>query len=85
MRWPIASQKELLDLGAEIGLGSDYIRIGGVKGFMDGSLGSSTAKMFEPYLNEPNSTGIYIRPRGKLGFAGTGRSVSGRRSRTWDC
>jgi predicted amidohydrolase YtcJ len=27
---------------------------------MDGSLGSSTAKMFEPYLNEPDSTGVFV-------------------------
>jgi predicted amidohydrolase YtcJ len=37
-----------------------------VKGFVDGSLGSSTAKMYEPYLNEPDSTGVYVTPPGKL-------------------
>ncbi len=63
LRWPIAEQKELLDLGAEAELGNDYIRIGGVKGFMDGSLGSSTAKMFEPYLMDKENTGVYVTPR----------------------
>jgi predicted amidohydrolase YtcJ len=63
LRWPIAEQKELLDLGAEADLGNDYIRIGGVKGFMDGSLGSSTAKMFEPYLMDKENTGVYVTPR----------------------
>jgi predicted amidohydrolase YtcJ len=42
------------------------VRIGGLKGFVDGSLGSSTAKMYEPYLNEPGSTGIFITPLEKL-------------------
>ena len=42
------------------------MRIGGVKGFMDGSLGSSTAKMYEPYLNEPGSTGVYVTPLAKM-------------------
>ncbi len=37
---------------------NDYLRIGGVKGFMDGSLGSTTAWFFEPYLDAPNSTGL---------------------------
>jgi predicted amidohydrolase YtcJ len=49
-----------------MGLGDLWLEIGVLKDFIDGSLGSSTAKMFEPYLNEPNSTGIYVRPRGKL-------------------
>lgn len=40
--------------------------IGGVKGFVDGSLGSSTAKMFEPFANEPGSTGVYVTPLDRL-------------------
>ena len=39
----------MIGVGAEANFGNDFVRIGGVKGFMDGSLGSSTAKMFEPY------------------------------------
>ena len=49
-----------------MGFGDLWLEIGVLKDFIDGSLGSSTAKMFEPYLNEPNSTGIYVRPRSKL-------------------
>lgn len=66
LRWPIASQKELLDLGAEVGFGDDFIRIGGVKGFMDGSLGSSTAKFFEPYLMDKENTGVFVTPREEM-------------------
>jgi len=36
----------------------DFVRVGGVKGFMDGSLGSTTAWFYEPYLDEPRSTGL---------------------------
>src|SRR5262249_52680516 len=43
----------------------DWIKIAGVKGFMDGSLGSSTAKMFEPYLNE-KTTGVFVTPPGTM-------------------
>jgi predicted amidohydrolase YtcJ len=60
LRWPLPRWKELADLGLEAGFGSDWVRIGGVKGFVDGSLGSSTAKMYAPYVNEPGSTGIYV-------------------------
>jgi predicted amidohydrolase YtcJ len=65
-RWPLAQWKDLANLGAEANFGNDYVRIGGVKGFVDGSLGSSTAKFFEPFVNEPNSTGVWVTPRSKL-------------------
>src|SRR5262249_38395901 len=62
LRWPLAEWRDLARLGVEAGFGDDWVRIGGLEGFIDGPLGSSTAKMYEPYLNEPNSTGIYVTP-----------------------
>ncbi len=53
-------------MGVREGLGDSFVQIGGVKGFVDGSIGSSTAKMYEPYLNEPGSTGIYVTPLATL-------------------
>jgi hypothetical protein len=66
LRWPLASWKALADLGIEASFGGDMVRIGGLKGYVDGSLGSSTAKMFEPFVNEPDSTGVYVTPPGAL-------------------
>jgi predicted amidohydrolase YtcJ len=66
LRWPLAEWKRLADLGVSGRLGDDWVRIGGVKGFIDGSLGSSTAKMFEPFVNEPGSTGVYVTPLAKM-------------------
>src|SRR5262249_25151933 len=66
LRWPLAEWKALANLGVEANFGNDLVRIGGVKGFVDGSLGSSTAKMFDSYLNEPSSTGIYVTAPAKL-------------------
>ena len=60
LRWPIALQQEVAAVGAEANFGGAFVRIGGVKGFMDGSLGSSTAKMFEPFEGEPANTGVYV-------------------------
>ena len=60
LRWPIGAHKELATLGAQANFGGDFLRIGGVKGFMDGSLGSSTAKMFEPYDSDAKTTGVYV-------------------------
>lgn len=62
LRWPIGQHKELAAVGVEANFGNDFVRIGGVKGFMDGSLGSSTAKMFAPYEGNPNNTGVYVTP-----------------------
>jgi predicted amidohydrolase YtcJ len=66
LRWPLADWQELARLGIEANFGGDWVRIGGVKGFVDGSLGSSTAKMFEPFVNEPGSTGVFVTPPSKL-------------------
>ncbi len=67
LRWPLEAWSELADLGIQAGFGGELVTIGGVKGFIDGSLGSSTAKMWTPYVNEPNSTGIFVTPPERLG------------------
>ena len=36
----------------------DWIRFGYLKDFMDGTLGSATAMMFEPFADEPDKTGL---------------------------
>lgn len=41
---------------------SDKLRIGALKGFSDGSLGSSTAAMFEPYADDPGNRGLMMEP-----------------------
>jgi predicted amidohydrolase YtcJ len=66
LRWPLAEWNSLAQLGVQAGFGDDWVRIGGLKGFVDGSLGSSTAKMFDPFLNEPGSTGVFVTPLDKL-------------------
>jgi predicted amidohydrolase YtcJ len=66
LRWPLAQWESLARLGVEAGLGDDWVRVGGLKGFADGSLGSSTAKMYEPFVNEPGSTGVWVTPPAKL-------------------
>jgi predicted amidohydrolase YtcJ len=66
LRWPLAEWRELADLGVRAGFGDDWVKIGGLKGFADGSLGSTTAKMFEPFVNEPGSTGVWVTPPAKM-------------------
>jgi predicted amidohydrolase YtcJ len=37
----------------------EWLRIGGVKGYADGSLGSTTALFFQPYADDPGTSGVY--------------------------
>jgi predicted amidohydrolase YtcJ len=37
--------------GIAHGFGNDYVRIGGLKGFVDGIMGASTAQFYEPFLH----------------------------------
>src|SRR4029077_6188626 len=48
----------LAKTGVRAAFGSDMLRIGGLKGFSDGSLGSTTAFFFEPYNDAPNTRGL---------------------------
>lgn len=56
----IVSWEVLGKTGVRGAFGSDWLRIGGLKGFADGSLGSSTAFFFEPYSDTPNTRGLLV-------------------------
>lgn len=55
---PLMLWQRLADVGVLADFGSEYLHIGGVKGFADGSLGSTTALLFQPYLDSPQTSGI---------------------------
>ena len=57
---PLASWERLRDTVRERGRGDDWLRIGGLKGFVDGSLGSHTAAMLEPFTDSPGDTGLFV-------------------------
>lgn len=48
----------LIAIGARTGFGDDWIRIGALKLSLDGTLGSRTAAMLEPYSDDPDNTGV---------------------------
>ena len=58
--WPIESWKSLKDKIEKDGNGDQWLKIGGVKGFIDGSLGSHTAAFFEPYTDLPTDRGFFV-------------------------
>ncbi|MBI3974816.1 MAG: amidohydrolase, partial [Armatimonadetes bacterium] len=51
-----------IEAGLRTGQGDEWLRIGGVKVFADGTLGSQTASMLEPFEGQPGNTGIAIHP-----------------------
>jgi hypothetical protein len=61
--WPLPSWDRLARTGVRARFGSAMLRTGGLKGFADGSLGSTTALFYEPYRDAPNTSGI---PSGEM-------------------
>ncbi len=59
---PLASWAQLRDTIAARGRGDDWLRIGGLKAFVDGSLGSHTAAMLAPFSDAPGDTGLLVTP-----------------------
>jgi len=57
-RTPMSSWKQQADLVARHGTGDDWLRLGGLKAFIDGSLGSTTALFFEPFTDAPGTAGL---------------------------
>jgi predicted amidohydrolase YtcJ len=55
---PLPDWQRLGKTGVRAAFGDEMLRIGGLKGYSDGSLGSTTAWFFEPYLDDPKSTGL---------------------------
>jgi predicted amidohydrolase YtcJ len=57
---PISQWEKLRDTVAKRGKGDEWVRIGGLKGFADGSLGSHTAAMFAPFTDTPKDSGFLV-------------------------
>lgn len=55
---PLSEWGRLARAGVRAWFGNDRLKIGGLKGFADGSLGSTTALFFEPYLDAPKTSGL---------------------------
>lgn len=55
---PLVDWERWSRTGVRAAFGSDVLRVGGLKAFSDGSLGSTTALFFEPYADAPDSRGL---------------------------
>ena len=57
---PLNTWEQLRDTIAARGHGDDWLAIGGLKGFVDGSLGSHTAAMKAPFTDAPHDSGFFV-------------------------
>jgi len=63
---PLANWQALKEKIATGGGGDAWLKIGGLKGFVDGSLGSHTAAFFKGYADTPNEKGYFVNTREEL-------------------
>jgi predicted amidohydrolase YtcJ len=49
--------KEMSEKGIKVGSGDEWIRLGALKGHIDGIMGTSSARFLQPYSNNPNNRG----------------------------
>jgi predicted amidohydrolase YtcJ len=69
---PLADWSMLADVvkvrkfGGADGRGDEWLRVGGLKGFVDGSLGSHTAAFHEPFDDAPKDKGLLVNTPGNL-------------------
>jgi hypothetical protein len=57
---PLQHWQRLRDYIAREGSGDMRLKWGGLKGFVDGSLGSTTAWFYEPFTDEPSTSGLIV-------------------------
>ena len=54
----ISDWEDQAKIGIRHAFGSSFLRIGALKSFADGSLGSRTAYFFDPYTDDPTNSGL---------------------------
>jgi len=63
---PLKNWEAQSDLIKREGQGDDWVQWGACKVVFDGSLGSRTARFYEPYADDPATRGIIVTDRGDL-------------------
>jgi predicted amidohydrolase YtcJ len=58
-RPPLDHWRSMANLGIRVGFGDEWIRFGAVKAWIDGIMGNSSARFYEPYTHNPSSRGIW--------------------------
>ena len=59
---PLTQWRAVAESVKVLGAGDDWVRVAGVKGYMDGSAGARTAKLYAPYSDSAGYTGLFRSP-----------------------
>lgn len=69
-RYPLERASELAAKGIRVGSGDEWIRLGSLKGHIDGIMGNSTARFFQPYDHQRENRGrwrpLMVNERGEV-------------------
>jgi predicted amidohydrolase YtcJ len=63
---PLGDWRRMADTVRANGAGDSWLRVAGVKGYVDGSLGSITALFYRPYNDAPKTSGLLVTPEDSL-------------------
>ena len=74
---PLEEMDHAIAIGLRSDFGNHFLRIGSVKLFADGALGTHTAAMFEPYENEVDNIGILFLNARQIQELGQRASANG--------
>jgi len=74
---PIHTWERLRDYVNTHGRGDAWLRVGALKGFVDGSLGSHTAAMLEPFTDAPHDRGLFVNTPEDLDHWTSGADAAG--------
>jgi len=63
---PLDSWRAVAETVSRSNRGDEWVKIGGLKGYMDGSAGSRTAYFFEPYSDSAGYNGLLQHPEADM-------------------
>lgn len=63
---PLRYWRAMADTVRVYGTGDDRLRVAGLKGYVDGSLGSTTALFYQPYNDAPRTSGLFVTAEDSL-------------------
>jgi predicted amidohydrolase YtcJ len=62
----VANLPHFMEAGIHSGFGDEWLRVGGVKQYADGSISERTAWLSQPYIGIQNYKGLQVTPRDQL-------------------
>jgi len=62
----VAGLERMMAAGIHTGFGDEWVRVGGIKQFADGSISERTARLAQPYIGMPGYYGLFLSSEEEL-------------------